>query len=384
MNQTETFARFPLVARPRPACAPLEARVRHLCDLARSAERSNDRSTASTVFNQAALLASDLGLPELARDWCHQHADIYLRARPLDGTAARHALEPLVNLVRLRIRAGEGTDAFEMLNSLYEAVTTSTDTVIDGLHVPISELTATANDHRELLQWLWTVHLADGTRALTAAGRWQDALDHLRHRNGIGQRMLDGRQVAVIAHTMTGELVPATELLEATQPGEPWEDAVTVCLAVLCRPQGSESEVLPTLLDRYRRLDHAAPGLVMFRTRLGLSVIDALGGVECPEGRAVADVLIRRVVASQDGYAARELLGHPGFATSLGENGAVALTRILQISGLERGQLPEALMRKLVAALASSSSVIIKGLAVVRPIGDAQLSDVSSKATAYD
>ncbi|GAA4211366.1 hypothetical protein [Microbispora amethystogenes] len=154
MNLTETFARFPLVARPRPACAPLEGRVRDLCDLARSAECSNDRSTASAVFNQAALLASDLGLPDLARDWCHQHANIYLRMRPLDGAAARHALEPLVNLVRLRIRAGDGTGAFEMLNSLYQAVTTSTDTVIDGLHVPISELIATADDHRELRRWL--------------------------------------------------------------------------------------------------------------------------------------------------------------------------------------------------------------------------------------
>ncbi|WP_405394929.1 hypothetical protein [Microbispora hainanensis] len=365
MNLTETFARFPLVARPRPACAPLEARVRHLCDLACSAERSSDRSTASAVFNQAALLASDLGLPELARDWCHQHAAIYLRVRPLDGTAARYALEPLVNLVRLRIRAGDGTGAFEMLNSLYEAVATSTDTVIDGLTVPVSELTATADDHQELLRWLWTVHLADGTRALTSAARWQDALDHLRHHNGIGQRMLDGRQVAVIAHALAGELVAARDLLEVTQPGEPWEDAVTACLAVLCRPQGSESEVLSTLLERYRRLDHAAPGLVVFRTRLGLSIIDAVGGMECPEVRGLANGLTTWVVASQDGYAARELLGHPGFATSLGEDDTVALTHILNMSGLGHGRLPEALMSKLVAALATSSSAIGPDLAHV-------------------
>ncbi|XVQ86431.1 hypothetical protein ACQP2K_03060 [Microbispora siamensis] len=358
MNRRETFARFPLVARPRPACAPLEARVHHLCDLARSAEQRNDRSTASAVFNQAALLASDLGLSDLARDWCHQHADIYLRMRPLDGTAVRHALEPIVNLVRLRIRAGDGDDAFEMLNSLHEAVTTNTDTVIDGLHVPVSELTATADDHRELLRWLWTVHLADGARALTAAGRWQEALDHLRNRNGIGQRMLDGRQVSVIAHTMAGELVTARDLLEATQPGEPWEDAVTTCLAALCRLEGPEDELLAVMLDRYRRLDHTAPGLIVFQTRLGLSVYDAVGGMECPEGRAVADVLIARVVTSQDGYAARELLGHPEFRTSLGQNDAVALTHTLAISGLGRGRLSAALLSEIVATLASNSSLI--------------------------
>ncbi|GAA4211364.1 hypothetical protein [Microbispora amethystogenes] len=170
--------------------------------------------------------------------------------------------------------------------------------------------------------------------------------------------MLDGRQVAVIAHTVAGDLVTARELLEATQPSEPWEDAVTACLAALCRPGRSSGEVLSVMLDRYQRLDHAAPGLVVFRTRLGLSVIDAIGGMGCPEGRTVADALIAQVVPSRDGYAARELLGPPRFATSLRENDAVALTHILDMSGLGRGQLPEAIMSELVAALASSSSVI--------------------------
>lgn len=36
---------------------------------------------ASAVHNRAALLASDCGLPDLAREWCHRHADAYLRAR---------------------------------------------------------------------------------------------------------------------------------------------------------------------------------------------------------------------------------------------------------------------------------------------------------------
>jgi hypothetical protein len=93
--------RFPLVARPRPLCLPLEARVRALEDLARTAGRDSDHGTASSVFNQAALLASDLGLPELARRWCRQHAGAYLRHCPLRGMDAirgllssRHATEP--------------------------------------------------------------------------------------------------------------------------------------------------------------------------------------------------------------------------------------------------------------------------------------------------
>ena len=47
---------------------------------------------------------SDLGLPELARQWCHQ-ATAYLNQYPLSGMDAIRGLEPLVNLARLDIRA---------------------------------------------------------------------------------------------------------------------------------------------------------------------------------------------------------------------------------------------------------------------------------------
>ncbi|MFC0860935.1 hypothetical protein ACFHYQ_01365 [Sphaerimonospora cavernae] len=357
-----SFARFPVVARPRPACAPLDARVSRLCELARTADRDDDQTTASAVFNQAALLASDLDLPDLAREWCHRHADLYLRARPLTGRAAQHALEPLVNLARLHIRAGDGDTAFRLLDSLYEALAARTDTVIEGIQVPASELTPTDGDHREVLRWLWTVHLADGTRALTTAGRWQDALNHLRHRNGIGQRMLDGRQVAVIAHATADDVGTARALLAGTEPGEPWEDAVTACLAALCEPRRTQGEALDVMLNRYRRIDQTTSGLVVFRTRLGLSVIDAAGGVGRSEGRAVAVTLITGAVASADGYAARELLDHPGCAALLESEQATALTRVLQASALGRRRLPERLMAKLSAALDMSDTVITRTL----------------------
>ncbi|MEU7889885.1 hypothetical protein AB0B54_30660 [Microbispora bryophytorum] len=249
---------FPFVARPRPACARLDVRVGDLCELARTAERDSDTSKAATVFNQAALLASDLGLPDLARTWCHQHAALYLTACPLTGRAARHALEPLVNLARLHIRAGDGAHAFAVLDGLYEALNARTDTTVDGLPVPVFTLTQTDDDHQDILQWLWTVHLADGIRALTGAGRWNDALNHLRARNGVGHRMLDGRQVAVIAHALAGDTATARALLDDTAAGEPWEDAVTTCLAALCQP-GDDDRTAAEMLDRYRRLDHTAP-----------------------------------------------------------------------------------------------------------------------------
>lgn len=73
---------FPLVARPRPACLPLPQRVNGLAELADTAAKTGDASVASTVYNQAALIASDVGVPDTAREMCHQHAAAYLYATP--------------------------------------------------------------------------------------------------------------------------------------------------------------------------------------------------------------------------------------------------------------------------------------------------------------
>ena len=88
---TDTVAlarRFPrcAVASPCPARRPSRR--------APTRRRSTDPTAASAVYNQAALLASDAGLPELARTWCHRHhlfcgkrvadRDVH-HARPLPG-----------------------------------------------------------------------------------------------------------------------------------------------------------------------------------------------------------------------------------------------------------------------------------------------------------
>ncbi|EKX61085.1 hypothetical protein STRIP9103_03985 [Streptomyces ipomoeae 91-03] len=71
---------------------------------------ATDQGRASAVYNQAALIASDLGLPDLAREMCHQHAAAYLHACPLPGMSAIRGLEPVVNLARLQIRAGHADE----------------------------------------------------------------------------------------------------------------------------------------------------------------------------------------------------------------------------------------------------------------------------------
>ncbi|MFJ5608113.1 hypothetical protein ACIQCJ_01755 [Streptomyces sp. NPDC093221] len=308
--------RFPLVARFRPACLPLPNRVQALVDLADRSAAQNDQGLASAVFNQAALLASDVGLPDLARSLCHRHAQAYLNACPLPATSAIRALEPLINLARLQIRAGHPYDARQRLLALYEAVGTATPATFDGITVP-ANLTPTDEDRRDVHAWLWRVLLADGTRTLTTTGRWPEALAHIEQHRGIGTRMLDGRQVAVVAALVEGNTNRATELLTNTSPGEPWEQIVTACLMVLCRNDNGQpvEEHITDLVNAY--LTHEAePGLTVFDIRLGLTVLDTMSTADHPEARRLTASLVRRTTDAGDGYAARELLAHP-LATSL-------------------------------------------------------------------
>jgi hypothetical protein len=338
-------------------------RVAAICDLAGTAARTGDLAVASAAFNQAALVASDCGLPGLARDWCHRHARAYLCAAPLTAPAARHALEPLVNLARLHIRDGNGEAAFHLLGTLYHAITSRTATTIDGIHLPAENLTRSPQDHHDLCRWLWTVHLCDSPRALISAGRWQDALAHLHRHKGIGQRMLDGRQVAVIAHGTAGDTGTALKLLYQTAPTQPWERAVTACLTALCLQDANlpAGQSLATMLDSYEQLA-TAPRLAVFHTRLGLSVIDAMGGVEHTAARGIAYTLINR--AACDGYAAREVLAHPGCRAIITSDQGRALNKLLGRCELGQRNLPTEMEAGLSAALDTSEEVITCASAV--------------------
>lgn len=359
MDPTGPFARrFPLVARTRPACTPLTRRVADLCDRAHEAERNSDLAAASAVHNLAALLASDCGLPELARQWCHRQANIYLRTHPLGAQVARHALEPLVNLARLHIRDGQGERAFHLIDALYTAVSSRTATTLDGVEIP-AHLTNSVEAHQEVRRWLWAVLLATGARALAVAGRWEEARTRLRDYKGIGRRMLDGRQVAVIAHAASGENNGALALLGDTESGEPWENAVTACLILLCS-NGSGNADLDALLNRYHMLTTSAPGLAVFHTRLGLSFIDAIGSVEDPHAHRIAVDLIDRTAATQDGYAARDVLAHSGCHDLLSGTQARELTDLVEACALGRGTFPATPLADLTAALDTTEEVIVR------------------------
>lgn len=361
----DTLARrFPLIARPRPACLPLPQRVAAVAELSVRAAKTGDPSMASTVYNQAALIASDTGMPDAARELCHRHAAAYLDAAPLTGEAAIRALEPVVNLARLDVRAGYYDGGRHRLLRLFDAVSTSAPTaVFEDVVVP-PDLTSTASDRHEVRAWLWRVLLADGTRALTAAGRWTEALAHVEAHHGVGQRMLDGRQVAVLAALSTGNTVDANNLLDDTRPGEPWEEAVTNCLTAMSRraaglPWGS---TLQNLVSTY--LGHqGGQDLTVFSTRLGLAVLDVIASSERSQARLVFVELHRRAIKASDGYAVREILVHPLCATLATDREAQDCRTLLTACGLGAGTLHEDLRGQLDDAVCMSDHTIREGLA---------------------
>ncbi|RKN04175.1 hypothetical protein [Streptomyces radicis] len=355
--------RFPLVARFRPACLPLRERVRSLVELADSAVRQGDQGLASAVYNQAALIASDLGLPDLAREMCHQHAAAYLRACPLPGMSAIRGLEPVVNLARLRIRAGRADEGRRRLLALHEAVEASAAARFEGIAVP-ADLTSTDEDHHEVRGWLWRVLLADGTRSLTTEGRWSEALAHIEAHRGVGQRMLDGRQVAVLAALVAGKTEAAAALLAATLPGDRWEQDVTACLTVLCRRDAGQSadgelaDLVTAFLER-----QAEPGMTVFAIRLGLTVLGLIDSATSPAAHRVVEDLHHRTVEAQDGYAARETLAHPLFTALATERQAEDCRALVRACGLNSGILSDELRGELTAALHTSNLVVRESLA---------------------
>ncbi|MEU3503427.1 hypothetical protein ABZ726_22610 [Streptomyces hundungensis] len=355
MHVSQIAKRFPLVARPRPACPPLAERVREITNLAAAAERDGNVTSATVAMNKAALIASDCGMPDLARTLCWRHAEVFLRTRPLRAQEAQYALEPLVNLARLRIRDGDGPGAYHLLDSLNRAVRSQTEAVIDGRTTSFQHLTASTADHQQVCQWLWAVLLGDGTRALVAAGQWDRARAHTEQHRGVGQRLLDGRQVEVLARCLDGQPLDALEFLNKSTLADGWEQPVAACLAVLCLTVAGRRPAGPTqkMVNHYLELD-AAPGLAVFRSRVGLTVLDL-----SPRTRQ-AEVLLRlthEATTSGDGYVARELLAHPVCRQEMSRDEHQSLSAAVASAGVDQGRMSALLRTDLLDAVTASVNV---------------------------
>lgn len=316
---------LPLVPRPRPAALPLQQRLTDLDALLRQAAHTSDAdegmARACEVMNKAALLASDTGHPDLAAALCWRQYEAFLPAVPLTVKAATFALQPLVNLARLAIRTGNPSDAYTLLESLLAAAAQGEPAQLLGRTCPVGGLVACAAERAELRRFLWAVLLADGTRALCAAGRWQDAVDYLHRYNGIGTRLLDGRQVAVLAALHRTDPETAARLLATTDCTQAWEHAVAACLTTATHlvSRQNSSAATTAMVDAVLYLP-PTPGGTVFAARLGVLACEL-----APEHRALVNHVLFAVLQSDDAHAATTVLDSPVVAPKLAKDQRQAL-----------------------------------------------------------
>ncbi|WP_399932203.1 hypothetical protein [Streptomyces kanamyceticus] len=380
MDVGQIARRFPLVARPRPACPPLADRVREISNLADAAKRGGKVASATVALNKAALIASDCGLPDLARDLCWRHTRLFLRAQPLGAQEARFALEPLVNLARLRIRDGDGAGAYRLLDSLNQAVRSKSEAVVDGRSLSFRHLTNSADTQQQVCQWLWAVLLGDGTRALVTAGQWGRARAHSEQHRGVGQRLFDGRQVEVLGRCLGGQPTDALAFLNRSTLSEGWERAVAACLAVLCLTAAGGCTVHPaaTMVEHYLALD-AAPDLAVFRSRVGLAVLDLSPR---PQQAGVSRRLIDEAITYSDGYVARDVLAHVVCREHMTRYEHRTVSDAVVSAGLDQGHIPPPLKQELLDAADISAQVTERHLAERPTVGEGE-QDASKAAPTH-
>ncbi|MFI6396385.1 hypothetical protein [Nonomuraea sp. NPDC050540] len=292
---------------------------------------------AAQAQNLAALIASDCGLPGQARAMCWQHYDTYQAARPLTGRVARYCLEPLINLARMRIRAGDGAGAFTLLTDLWRTFDSGAPVSLDGRTVCLRGLTATSADRQETQTWLFRALIAEAPRALIRAGQWGKALSYITEHNAVGVRLFEGRQIAIVANCLKGRNAARTalNLLAEAATDTHWEHAVSACLTTLCLTAAGQPPLTTSRMeDAYLRLP-AKHGLHMFRAQLGLTVIDLLDAADHPTAGPTTAHLIRDALQSKDGYMAREVLTHLSARGLLTRETRADLMRLVRSSGLD-------------------------------------------------
>ena len=118
------------------------------------------------------------------------------------------------------------------------------------------------------------------------------------------------------------------------------------------------------MADDYLNLG-SEPGLLSFRTRLGLVVLD-LAHDEI--GAAIGCRLVSEAIAARDGYAARDVLDHAACRSYITEAEETALAAVIRASGLANGAIPATNLDRLRSAIDASEAVLARALV---PMGGA-------------
>ncbi|MCH7229966.1 hypothetical protein L0U85_03700 [Glycomyces sp. L485] len=322
---------FPLVPRARPICAPLEQRISDVTSMAHGAATATE---AAAALNLTTLIASDIGAQGIAADMCWRQFHAFAKRAPLDTMTAGLAMEPIINLARLAVREGDGDRAHQILDRTLTAANDATSVAIDSDTVDFADLTPETESRHAARERLWIAMLSDGTRALTRAGRWAEALQALQRHNGIGDRLLDGRQTAIITRYITGDLTSAITMIADTAAIDPWEQVLAAYLETCCAILSGTANATSCsrLVQQYLQLELPTEQQ-LFQIRLGLSTLELAHFT-----RADTDMLVKKLghvaLEVKDAYAARDLMSNQHFVL-LGQSEALAdLRTLLSESGL--------------------------------------------------
>lgn len=354
--------RVPLVRRPKAPALPLEERITHLTGLTvapAGASHHDLVARASGVLNYAALIASDVGMSEFAAELCWRQHRAFAQAGHLTGAIAVMSLMPLVNISRLLTREGDGDAAYDVLNRLYRAARTRDTARVKSHTVDLGALISTDTDHRKICEELWTTLLIDGARALARTGRWTEAAEAMAAHRGVGNRLLDGRQITILSLMERGLDQQAHDMIDATVPTEPWEIAVATLLHAHCR---SASNPCPQA-DLERVFDEAAelltapePSYAAFQTRAGLAALDLIHDRTGTHITPLPDAIA--VTAALDAYAAREALHHSVVRRYLTGAQQQQLSAVIATAGLLRGDLPRQHLHAITTAVDKADTAL--------------------------
>jgi hypothetical protein len=232
---------------------------------------------------------------------------------------------------------------------------------VGGCPVSYAGLIRDDHDHQEIVRWLWQVVLADGTRALTRAGRWSEALACTRQYNGIGDRLLDGRQILILARAAEGGHQAARAVLVASITQTAWEKAVAACLETLLlalagQPCDAAANAMASACER----PGAAPGHAVFGIRLGLASLDLTAGTS--RQAATARQVIRTALGTDDAYAAWEVTRHPACMTHAATAEHTTLAAAVREAWLGHGAPPAAELDRLMHAASTSEAAMTAAL----------------------
>lgn len=373
---TAAVRRFPLLGRPRPNCPALPARIQEIADAVNTARHkaaNHSMADAAHALNKAALIASDASMTDLAEQLCWQHIDTYRHARrPLTILEARYLLEPVLNLARLQIRTDQGTAALQLLESMCYAVTRRADLVVAEQTLPLATLLGEPAERGQLQQWVWLQLIGEGIRALALAGRWDDAVEHARHHNGIGDHLMEGRQAKIIAHCLRGESPQARTLLAESTTSQTWEHDIAACLNLMCLQIGKEPTSpcgsLPLLTAAVARYDgcNDTANYASYRARLGLTIATLANNISVSTATALLTRVAGNAISSADGYAARDVLGFRDPVEGITDAQRSHLHRLAADAGLGIGTLPAPLLQRLTAASDEAAAVLDAALAARR------------------